>query len=297
MLEPLDDGHVKLLIDDEPYEFTDYRGANRVIEENFPLQSEYDDIQDYANAMSAAYKEIRASYLDEGSSNSVDGAERDQILWGKIGGVVGYLRVASMSGLSDNSSDVQADIEAINEIMTVVMADLQNTNAMIIDVRSNGGGEDAVSLAIASYFTDQRRLAVSKFTRSVFGTTEPVEAYIDSVSETPYLNPVVILQAPDTASAAEVFLMAMASLPQVTLLGENSSGELSDIIMKTLPNGWEIGLSTEVYLDSVGVNHEVNGVTPSITASTFSLQAIEQGRDAALDTALETLGYPELSRN
>jgi C-terminal processing protease CtpA/Prc len=173
--------------------------------------------------------------------------------------------------------------------MTAIMVDLRSTNAMIIDVRVNHGGEDAFSLAIATYFTDQRRLAVSKFARSVFGATAQVEAYIEPANDTPYLNPVAVIGAPDTASAAEIFLMAMSSLPQTTLVGENSNGVLSDILSKTLPNGWEIGLSNEVYLDSVGVNHEVNGVPPTVTAPTFSLQAMEQGRDIAIDAALETL--------
>jgi hypothetical protein len=298
LLEPLDDGHVQLVIDEDPIDFVGYRGANRVIFDNYPLQTEYDDIQAYANAVGTTFKEIRASYLDVDSMHSVDGAVRDQVvLWGTIGEQIGYLRVASMAELSSEDADIQDDLEVINDIMATVMADLQNTSAMIIDVRANNGGEDALSLAIAGYFTDQRRLAVSKFTRSVSGATEPVEAYIEPANDTPYLNPLVVLQASDTASAAEIFLMAMSALPQTTLVGENSSGILSDILSKTLPNGWEIGLSNEVYLDSVGVNHEVNGVPPAITAPTFSLQAMEQGRDAAIDAALETLGYPELSRN
>jgi len=191
--------------------------------------------------------------------------------------------------------NVGRNLDAINEIMQSAMADLSATDALVIDVRINDGGEDAVSLAIASYFTDQRRLALTRVARSHAGDTAPVEAYIDSANETPYLNPVAVIAAPDTASAAEIFLMAMSSLPQVTLVGENSQGILSEIFARTLPNEWVVTLSNEVFTDSMGLNHEVTGVPPQVNAPTFSLEAIAESRDAAIDAALETLGYPQLS--
>ena len=75
----------------------------------------------------------------------------------------------------------------------VSLTDLQDTRAMIIDVRSNPGGEDIIGLAIANYFTDQTRLVASKSARNFAGTTEIVDAFISPVSDTPYLNPVVVL--------------------------------------------------------------------------------------------------------
>jgi len=218
------------------------------------------------------------------------------VQWGTIGGQVGYLRIASMSQLSTSGDDAAANLAAINTIMPNVMSDLQDTKALIIDVRRNGGGEDVVSLAIAGYFTDQPRLAVSKLARSHAGDTNPIDAYIDAATDTPYLNPVAVMAAPDTASAAEIFVMAMSALPQVTLVGESTNGVLSEIMSKSLPNGWEVGLSNEVYTDSLGFNHEVSGVPAQIEAPTFSLEAIDQNRDAAIDAALTSLGFSELSR-
>jgi len=293
LLEPLDDAHVQLFANGEEFDFADYRGANAVVLESFPQQTEYDDIQAYADALSSKYRDIRRSYIDGGSLNT--GSQSEHVRWGLIGGRVGYLRIGSMTELSANGNDVASNLSAIKQEMNAVMADLQSTEAMIIDVRVNGGGEDAVSLAIASYFTDQRRLAVSKVARSYAGDTPQVDAYIEPANDTPYVNPVAVLGAPDTASAAEIFLMAMSSLPQVTLVGENSHGILSDILSKTLPNGWEIGLSNEVYQDAFGINHEVTGVTPQVIAETFSLQGMSENRDPAIDAALNTLGYSELS--
>lgn len=297
LLEPLDDGHVQLNTGDDTYSFDEYRGANRVIVDSFEEQNEFDDIQEYANAVSSKYIEIRSSYLDTDTEKSAGGEDEDAVIWGTIGDKVGYLRVARMEELANNEDSVEANLAAINDIMENVLSDLQSTNALIIDVRTNGGGEDAISLAIASYFTDQQRLAVSKYARSYKGDTVPVVAYLESTSETTYTNPITVIFSPDTASAAEIFIMAMSAIPYVTLVGENSNGIHSDILSKSLPNGWEIGLSNEVYIDHLGVNHEVTGVPPEVQAPTFSLAGIADGIDPAINAALEALGYTELAHN
>jgi C-terminal processing protease CtpA/Prc len=85
------------------------------------------------------------------------------------------MRVASMFGLSGDLSSVQDDMTAINEIMSVVMDDLQNTHVMIIDVRGNDGGDDAVSLVIAGCFSDQKRLAVSRMWNFCFEFESTIE--------------------------------------------------------------------------------------------------------------------------
>jgi len=83
----------------------------------------------------------------------------------------------------------------------------------------------------------------------------------------------------------------MNNLPNVTIMGENSSGDLSDILDKPLPNGWEFGLSNEVYLDHLGKSHEVTGFPPEINVPVVSLEELEDKRNSAIETALSTLGF------
>jgi len=175
--------------------------------------------------------------------------------------------------------------------MSDVIDDLSDTQSLIIDLCSTGGGHDEVSIAIAGHFTDQRRLVGSKFARSYLGDTDAVEIWVEPADTTPYLNPVAVIGGVETASAAETFLLTMKSLPQVTLVGESSNGILSDVLEKTLPNGWEIWLANEVYLDIQGQSHEVNGVAPEVEAPVFSLEAIDTGYNPAIDAALQALGY------
>lgn len=299
LLEPLDDGHVQLETDDDDYDFEQLRGANKVVIESFQDPSEFaseeqwnDALQAYANTLAQKFVQIRSSYIDDGTHKFAGGSTGRRVSWGTIDQNLGYLRVARMTDLgAANEDSVEADLRGINSIMKNALSDLENTSGLIIDVRNNGGGEDAVSLAIASYFSDEQRLAASKFSRSYAGNTAVVEAYINPAMQTPYLQPIAVIGASDTSSAAEIFLMAMSALPNVTLVGENSNGILSDLLSKTLPNGWEISLSNEVFTDYQGVNHEVTGVPPQVRAATFSIEAIEQNRDAAIDAAIATLGF------
>ena len=295
LLEPLDDGHIQLNTGDDTYSFEEYRGANRVIVDSFPDQTEYDDIQDYANSLGSKYKEIISTYLD--TEKSAGGEDGNVVTWGTIGQQVGYLRISRMVGIASDGDSTEADLTAIHTIMKDVLNDLQYTSALIIDVRFNDGGDDAISLAIASYFADQKRLAVAKYARSYQGNTDAIEVYFEPANEITYTNPIVVIGSPNTASAAEIFLMTMSALPYVTLVGENSNGIHSDILSKSLPNGWEIGLSNEVYTDYLGVNHEVTGVAPDMQTLTFSLEAMAENRDPAIDASLEILDFTELTRS
>jgi len=292
LLSSLNDGHVQLETDNDDYNFVDYMGAVAEVIDTFEEQTQFSDIQEYASFLSDRYIDIRSGYLDNGSEKSAGGEDGDVFTWGTINQQTGYLRVNSMVDVTTHENgSLNEELNAVNAIMQSVLADLQSTNGMIIDVRSNGGGEDAVSLAIASYFTDQTRLAVAKRARSYLGETDEIEAYVSPANESPYLNPIAIIGSQDTASAAEIFLMAMSALPQVTLVGQNSGGILSDTLEKALPNGWEISLSNEVYTDYLGINHEAIGIQPSVVAETFSVEYINQNTDAAIDAALNVLGF------
>lgn len=294
MLEPIDDGHVQLSGNGNVYRPAQLKGANKTIEEAFALQSEFSDIQNFANAVSQQYWETIGGYLDDNSVSSFDGAIPDRLIWGTMGdGAVGYLYIASMAYFSPEAEglDEAANLAVIESVMDDVMRDLRDTQALIIDVRKNGGGHDEVSFEIASRFMDQSTLVGSKYARSYQGETQPVEARVQPPEGTPYLNPVAVIAGVETASAAETFLLAMDALPQVTLVGENSNGILSDVLEKTLPNGWEIWLANEVYLDSEGESHEVTGIAPEVEASVFSLPGIEAGYNPAIDAALQVLGY------
>ena len=105
-----------------------------------------------------------------------------------------------------------------------------------------------------------------------------------------YNNPVVVLTSGFSASATEIFSLAMRSLPHVTLVGEPTIGELSDVLEKPLPNGWQVELANEVYTDAGGFSYEVTGVPPHIDVPAFGKTERDIGQDSAINAALTLLG-------
>lgn len=290
LLSPIDDGHVYLSSRDEEFSPEKLRGTDAIYSEGFKSQSRFDKYRQYVSAQTSHYRKIRWSYLDKGSRQQTGGARGNLLVWGTIDRRVGYLLIKNMHSISTkrNASSLD-DIKAVKGVMDRVMRDLRDTEAMIIDVRFNGGGDDAVSLAIANRFTDKRRLAMTKTARSYRGETPRREAYLVPEGDAPYLKPVAVIAGPDSASATEIFVIAMRALPQVTHVGEPTNGILSDELYKSLPKGWEFSLSNEVYYDHTGVNHEVKGIIPQIQVPVFSLKDIKTGQDSALEASLKAL--------
>ena len=287
LLAPIDDGHVVLESASTEFSPEKPRGATVALSDGYQSQSKFRRYREYASWAMGRFEQIVEGYLDGDSARRSGGTGGDLLAWGTIDSQVGYLRVNSMSAISTKGrASATDDAMAVRSIMDRVMTDLGDTVGMVVDVRFNGGGDDGVGLAIANRFTDTRRLAVSKAPRSYRGEGRRVEAHLVPEGETPYLKPVVLLAGPDSASATEVFIMAMRALPQVTQLGQATNGILSDELHKYLPKGWQFTLSNEVYYDHTGTNHEGTGITPHISTSVFNMEDIEAGRDSALETAL-----------
>lgn len=169
----------------------------------------------------------------------------------------GYLRILSMGSLSLREYKKHVD----NAIST-----FDKLQGVIIDVRFNGGGDDKVSLAIASRFADKKRIGHYKKERKK-GTAEYTNLktiYIEPDGTKQFTGPLVLLTSDLTASAAEVFTMVIKELPGVTILGDHTNGIFSDMFDFKLPNGWLVTLSHQQYFSSKMDNYEGKGVEPDI---------------------------------
>lgn len=99
----------------------------------------------------------------------------------------------------------------------------------------------------------------------------------------------IVIISGSTVSAGEVFTMTMAQLPQTTLLGRNTSGAFSDVLCRSLPNGWSFGLSNEEYMAPDGTIYEAVGIPPNVLpdADLLPLSEREAGIHSWLELALE----------
>jgi len=291
MLKPTDDAHITLTAGEQSFSPSSNPDFIDEFIAEFDQQNEFTDMGAYLNHQYQQIKTLPDRYIT--GLKSAGGKQDDALSWGIVNGDIGYINIARMMRYTtkttlDEDEEIYNELTAVNTLLDRVMSDLANIQSLIIDVRHNGGGYDAVSLAIANRFASQRQLVLSKYARSFAGNSPVVNAYLEPQNKS-YTKPIAILTSQLTTSAAEGFLMAMSALANVTLIGEPSSGALSDILEKELPNGWSIGLSNEIYLDYLGRNYEVSGVLVDINIPAFSVTDVKQAKDSPLEKAVNLL--------
>ena len=288
LIMPLDDRHIILQSNNQEFSPAIEKGIFRELDQGFDEQTEYASFDHYIETAISHFQAVLISYFDEGRFFG-----GNPIIWATINESIGYINIASMENFIEKSDDElsafaidgASQVIAAELAIDTALAELSAVDQLIIDLRLNGGGEYAISLAIANRFTPMRQHVLSKMARGLHGETEPLHAYLDPVSA-PFLKPIVLIVGPDTASAAEIFVIAMRQLPQVTVIGQSTRGALSDILEKPLPNGWSYGLSNEVYSDAAGNVFEFIGIPPDRVVETFRLSYIEAGIDPAIELAL-----------
>lgn len=223
-------------------------------------------------------------YLPDG----LEKAGRGRVRWGRLSPELGYLRVEAMGGYA-RRGDLLTQVEKARRIMRKVIRDLAGTEAMVVDLRWNGGGRDEVALAMAGFFTDQPQIAFTK--RAVEGDgLGPVQTvHIWPQTRTPFVGRVFVLTSGLTASAAEVFNLALRARGDVVQVGEPSMGALSDSLDRELPNGWSFSLSNEIYLDPDDTPFEGSGIPVDEEATVFAPGDRAQGIDPGIERALEAM--------
>lgn len=253
--------------------------------------------------------------------DSLESRNGGTLRWGIIDGNIGYLQLNQMLGFGEYGIASDATVpefwqayvpimarksvlaltndeqKGIASLMDEALSELMNTRGLIIDVRFNGGGKDEVGLEVLSRLTAETVQAGTKKAVHKKGFSPDVPIIIEG-SETPYQQPVCILTSRGSASATEIFVMSSLALRQVTRIGGNTEGITSDMLDKTLPNGWEFSLSNEIYLNSEGHNYEFTGITPDILVYESNTRAgqyedilkdLEEERDEAIEQAIAVL--------
>ena len=221
-------------------------------------------------------------------------AANNNLVYGKFTDPIGYLNIISMEGgdfsriddFSVQRSELETSIDRILE-------EFKDLEAIIVDVRFNGGGSDLLSLLIASRFADQKRLAFFKDALDTQAGDEnfiPLgKFFVEPRGDLQFTKNITVLTGSMTASAAENFILMMMPFPYVTIIGEITSGAFSDVLNRTLPNGWEIGLSNERFLSPDGIDYQKIGIPPDIEIPLSEVD-LAVGKDSILDTALGLLG-------
>ncbi|MFN3257028.1 MAG: S41 family peptidase [Ilumatobacter sp.] len=210
----------------------------------------------------------------------LDGLQSDptgSVGWGTLDESVGYLLIAGFEGMSGDDDPV-ADRDVFAGALEVAISDLSGrVDRLVVDVRFNQGGYEDLAVLAAGHFVEETTPAYRKWPHA---QPDPFVQTIDVEPRVAHFDgDVVVLTSPITASAAEVFTLAMIEVADATVIGNRSFGEFSDAIDWTLPNGIEFTMSMEVYTGLGGSGYEAVGL-PVDVVTRF---------DAAVDAAIEHL--------
>lgn len=215
---------------------------------------------------------IKTAYVEDELTVRAGGTMR----YGTLPGGVGYLHVGAFK--YPTTSEAAAD---------EVAAAFADAPAVIVDVRQNGGGSDAIARTLTARFADERRLVMTAEAHEPGEAArgEPVPWHVEPEGPRQMTMPVFVLVNDRTISAAENFALMMRQLPHVTIVGQTTAGAMADTYPVTVGDGWTFGVPSNVLRDADGRSWEGIGVVPDLWAANTAEQ-VGAGRDYALEIAL-----------
>lgn len=184
---------------------------------------------------------------------------------------VGYIRYSSFS---EEISDADLDF---------IIDRFIDTNGIIIDVRSNGGGFVTGVLKISSRFTSERIHIYTSYIKNGPGHEDfaiPNEVYINPASKN-FTKKVCILTNRGCYSATSFFVLAMRNFQNVTIVGDTTGGGLGAPTGAELPNGWGFRFSSSRTISPEGENFE-DGIPPDV-----QINMIKSDENNGYDTIIE----------
>ncbi|WP_162789467.1 S41 family peptidase [Altererythrobacter sp. ZODW24] len=280
LLSRLKDGHIRLsaTVDGEEGEFIPYPGKTAEA-----VQRTYRGEGSANAALGRQY--LRADIERDILGGQGQNAANERLKFGITSDDIGYIAVMGEGGYTGREGAPFADeIEALHPAMeeAIALFNSRGVKAVIVDLSVNQGGYDFLAREIARFFTSKRQIAYSKYAGDAQDQT-PQTFYIDPSPGEAFVGPVYVMTSDMTVSAGELLTLSLRALPNVTHAGAPTRGALSDVLTKYLPNGWEVTLSNEVYLDHEGTAWEGRGVTPEIAIEVFDPEAPLNGHFPAVE--------------
>jgi len=211
--------------------------------------------------------EVPASVLERWKTNNY-GFKEVKILEGNIG----YLDLRNFG-----------DTKLGGETAVAAMNFLSNTNALIIDLRKNGGGSSQMIQLITSYLFDSEPIHLNNFYyRPTDTNTQTWTLPYVSGKRMPNID-VYVLTSKGTFSAAEEFTYNLKNLHRATIIGEVTGGGANpggdniatDRFTVWIPTGRAINPITKTNWEGTGVQPDIE-VPANDALFTAQLKALEK---------------------
>ena len=274
LIEPLEDSHVYL----ESADDDEYNGFRH---------DDYDtDGEDaFLRRARRGWRILERTFFDSAPRSFAN----ENVVFATLRNDIGYMRISGFSDFGEGSFADQL-VQWGSDLDQMLGADL---NGLVIDLRVNFGGSDIFGLALASRLAQAPYPAYRKVARN-----DPLDAAALTAPQLSQVEPkgpgfagsVVVLTSRFTISAGETFTQAlMGRKPTVIRVGRSTQGVFSDVLSRQLPNGWELGLPNELFLDERGRSFDGPGIEPDYSVPVFERPDLEVDRDPAMEKALELL--------
>ena len=201
------------------------------------------------------------------------GVRRAEVLPGNLG----YLDLRGFAPFEFGVAG-QPERQAIDASLQL----LANTDALIIDLRENGGGTPQMVGYLSSVFVQKDADIFNTF----HGRDRTMsEAPLDWYPQPRLDTPVFVLTSARTASAAEAFAYTLQSAKRAIVVGETSMGAANPGGEVDAGNGFSIFISFATPINPLtGTNWEGRGVTPDVIVAPD--MALDTARRLALESVL-----------
>lgn len=171
-----------------------------------------------------------------------------------------------------------------DKLMEEAVARFQNTKAMIVDLRSNGGGYEYQVRNCLNLFLREATEYGTFIQRS--GKTK--EANLKGRGAKAYAGKLIVLTDENSASGAEIFAAVIQESKRGRIVGRTTAGAVLLSYSVKLPEDFRMSLAVRDYLTPSGRRLEDKGVAPDVHVP-FTIDDVRRQRDPDLGRALELL--------
>ena len=186
-----------------------------------------------------------------------------------LDGNVGYVKVSHFTSWRH--------FEAAKLVIQQVIKNIEDTDALIVDVRGNGGGfEEIVAYLISYFFEEDTPIHLSDYYCRHDGNRTSIYTEPNVPGKKLADLPLYILIDQRTGSAAESFAYMLKHMDRATIIGERSAGA---------GNGASQHQPSDRFLLVVACQQTINAVTKTSFEKVGVIPHINTNSEDALDTA------------
>jgi carboxyl-terminal processing protease len=150
------------------------------------------------------------------------------------------------------------DLDRLVEDRLRELLDERPLDGVILDVRTNGGGQVNLMLDTIGLFVDGGSIGRGEGPRSRYDMDVPGGRVLPGLADVP----VVVLVSEDTVSAGEIFASGMQSLGRATIVGVPSAGNTENLLAETFSDGSRVWLAQLIFYRPDNSTIEGTGVQP-----------------------------------